>query len=72
MINYKLEKTDTHLIDCIKAIDTERIKRGISKETIGFRRLSKAVANLIMTDTEVRERLINAIIEDDRRKNGYG
>lgn len=68
MIKYSQQKCDVSLIDCWKIIARERVKREIDKETLGFRRGTKAIANLLMTDTEVRERIINAIIEDDRSK----
>jgi len=72
MIKNEIQRCDEHLIKCTDLICLERIKRGIDKRTPSFRRMTKAYANLIMTDTEIKERLINAILEDDRRNNnGY-
>lgn len=62
---------DVVFIDTLKWLATERVKAGIDAKTESLRRLSKAVANLIMTDDEIKGRLINAILENDRRRNGY-
>ena len=68
MIKCEQQKCDVSLIDCWKKIARERIKLDIDNETISFRRGTKSIANLLMTDTEVRNRLVNEIIEDDRSK----
>ena len=69
MIERKISGCDLSFNNCINFIIKERFKRDIDKEPQSFRRITKAVANLIMTDTNVRNRLINAILEDDRRNN---
>lgn len=68
MIKSQIGRCDINLYKCLELLANERVKRNIDNKTESFRRLTKAVANLIMTDTEVRERLIVAILEDDRRK----
>ena len=60
MIKYKQEKCDLSLIDCWKKIARERVKKDIDIETKGFRRGTKAIANLLMTNTDIRNKIINA------------
>jgi len=72
MIKDNLQRCDISLIKCLEDIAQERVKIGKDKKTESFRRLTKAVANLISTDKEIKDRLINAYLEDDRGKgNGY-
>lgn len=61
------QRCDVALVEIIGIISIERVKKGIDKKQESFRRITKAVANLISTDNEVRERLINAYLENDRR-----
>ena len=68
MIKCKQEKCDLSLINCWKTIARERVKLDIDNETKGFRRGTKAIANLLMTDLDIRKRIINANIDDDRGK----
>ena len=68
MVESKQQKCDVSLIDCWKAIARERVKLDIDNETKGFRRGTKAIANLLITDADVRKRIINAEIKDDRSK----
>jgi len=69
MIERKISGCDLSFNDCITFIIKARFRQDLDKEPQSFRRITKAVANLIMTDTNVRNRLINAILEDDRRNN---
>lgn len=68
MIKCKQEKCDVSLIDCWKKIARERVKKNIDTETKGFRRGTKAIANLLTTDLDIQNRIINADIDDDRGK----
>lgn len=68
MIKTKNQRNDESLNKCVLVIIKERMKRDIDESAVSYRRITKAIANLIMTDTEIRQRLIEAILEDDRRK----
>ncbi len=62
------QRCDITLLEVVEIISRERIKRNIDKRQESFRRITKAIANLISTDNEVKERLINAYLENDRSK----
>lgn len=71
MIKSNLQLCDTSLVECHESIMKERIKADKDDKPISFRRFTKSVANLIMTDKSIKERIINAEIDDDT-KNGNG
>lgn len=63
----EMRRCDISFIEVMEKISIERVKSGVDKQTESFRRLTKAVANLISTDDDIRKRIINAYLENDRK-----
>lgn len=71
MLKQANQNCDITFYNIVRKIIDDRRKNGMDKTDESFRRITKAIANLINNNKDVYLILITAKLENDRQKNGY-